>query len=81
MRSGENMAEDDLYADLEDMLGDKNVNVIGGGKGFNKKNSKSSKIGGFDDLDDFEGGDSDDWDFDDPVPLPKTMISPSTQAV
>jgi hypothetical protein len=76
----DNIVEDDMYADLEDMLNKEDISGMGGsanrGPSYGKK---SSKIGGFDELDfeggqdetKFEGGDSDDWgDFDSPKNSP-----------
>jgi hypothetical protein len=73
-----------MYADLEDMLNKEDLGGMGMGgsakRGASSKvNKKSSKIGGFDELDfeggqdetKFEGGDSDDWgDFDLPSNSP-----------
>ena len=75
----EHINEDDMYADLENMLDDQpNGGMVGSAHRPNKKaKSKSSKIiGGLDDLDGFEGGDS-DWDFDD---SPKNSPAPVKQS-
>jgi hypothetical protein len=46
-----------MYADLEDMLNKEDINGLGGSAQRQQPNynKKSSKIGGFDELD-FEGG-------------------------